>query len=123
MAFKRALWHSGLTYYQVCTKCHTPVKYNDYSLDFRPWYADGFVYCPRCKAPLRHSEAFAINEDGTPYYSNSMPQVASQPVMPQDAGAAPQSVNTKAVAFCTNCGRQYNKGVDHFCSGCGNKLD
>ena len=56
MAFKRALWHSGLTYQQTCYHCRAVVRYTDYQLDFRPWYPDGFVYCPRCKGPLRHNE-------------------------------------------------------------------
>ena len=61
MAFKRALWHSGLTYKQTCPKCHTVIQYQDDKLDFRPWYADGFIYCATCRSPLRHSEAFAID--------------------------------------------------------------
>ena len=61
MGFKRAAWHSGLTYQQTCEYCKTIIQYTDYSLDFRPWYADGFVYCPRCKKPLRHNENYAID--------------------------------------------------------------
>lgn len=61
MGFKRAQWHSGLTYQRTCDQCKTVLQYTDYSLDFRPWYADGFVYCPRCKTPLRHNENYAIN--------------------------------------------------------------
>ena len=61
MAFKRAAWHSGLTYEQTCPQCKTVVKYKDTILDFRPWYADGFVYCPTCKKPLRHKEIYAID--------------------------------------------------------------
>ena len=61
MGFKRAQWHSGLTYQRTCDECKTVLQYTDYSLDFRPWYADGFVYCPRCKTPLRHNESYAIN--------------------------------------------------------------
>ena len=39
MAFKRALWHSGLTYKLTCNKCQTVIQYTDDKLDFRPWYA------------------------------------------------------------------------------------
>ena len=105
MAFKRALWHSGLTYQQTCRTCRTAVRYTDHSLDFRPWYADGFVYCPKCQTPLRHNEAYAINEDGTPYFQTA----------PQAAGGS--------VAYCSKCGRQYTPETDHFCPSCGNKLD
>ena len=78
MAFQRALWHSGLTYKQTCPKCHTVIQYQDDKLDFRPWYADGFVYCATCRAPLRHNEAFAIDADGN--YLNTTPP--SAPVAP-----------------------------------------
>ena len=113
MAFKRALWHSGLEYQQVCKTCHKTIRYTDYNLDFRPWFADGFVYCPSCNTPLRHSEQFAINEDGTPYHDPIAPQASekSQPMPSGDKG------------FCTNCGKPFVPGVDHFCGNCGKKLD
>lgn len=113
MAFKRALWHSGLTYQQQCRTCRIMVKYNDFSLDFRPWYPDGFVYCPKCRTPLRHNEGYAIKEDGSPYYTQPFQTVQPQPA--PNPGAA--------VAYCTKCGRAYTPGTDHFCSGCGNPLD
>lgn len=113
MAFKRALWHSGLTYRQSCHSCRTIVTYTDYELDFRPWFADGFVYCPNCKTPLRHAETLAINPDGSPYYS------APQAPAAQAAPEAPALDNR----FCTNCGTPYTPGKDHFCSNCGTKLD
>ena len=79
MAFKRALWHSGLTYQQTCYHCRALVRYTDYQLDFRPWYPDGFVYCPRCKGPLRHNELYAINPDGSPVYEQPVAQPAPKP--------------------------------------------
>lgn len=112
MAFKRALWHSGLTYQQQCPMCKSIVQYTDYHLDFRPWFPDGFVYCPTCKKPLRHNEAYALNADGTangPKVANPAPQ--------------PAPAEQEGKAFCTNCGKQYVPGADHFCGGCGKKLD
>lgn len=102
--FKRAEWHSGLTYKQVCRECKTTVEYNDYSLDFRPWYADGFVYCPRCNTPLRHNENFAINN----------------PCAPAAKAASHGPAEANAYGFCTKCGNPYNEG-DLFCAKCGNK--
>lgn len=122
MAFKRALWHSGLNYQQQCRTCRSVVRYTDYSLDFRPWYADGFVYCPKCKTPLRHNEGYAINEDGTPYYQQPPQPMPQQPVPPQQP-AAPNMPASGAVAYCTNCGKPYTPGDAHFCSVCGKKLD
>ena len=100
--FKRAEWHSGLTYKQVCEQCHTEFTYQDDVLDFRPWYADGFVYCPKCRKPLRHNENFAINNQ------------ASSVKIVDDSGAQSSS------GFCTQCGAKLNPG-DRFCSQCGTK--
>jgi len=109
MAFQRAQWHSGLTYRQACRCCNRIVEYTDYNLDFRPWYADGFVYCPTCKTPLRHNENYAINK----------PDAQVQNGTTAVAEAAP--ANTEPASFCTNCGRKFNPG-DRFCGGCGRKL-
>lgn len=115
MSFQRAQWHSGLTYQQTCKNCGTKIRYTDESLDFRPWYADGFVVCPKCKANIRHSEAFAINPDGTPYNNGRNPVIVNQ-AQPAPQGPVP------GMRYCSNCGKQYNPETDHFCSGCGTKL-
>lgn len=97
MSFQRATWHSGLTYQQTCRKCYTVVQYKDDILDFRPWYADGFVYCPKCHTPLRHNEAYAINR-------------------PQQ----PAPVKTELANFCPKCGKPFD-AQDNFCVACGTK--
>jgi len=97
--FKRANWHSGLTYEQTCDSCKTVVRYTDHKLDFRPWYADGFVYCPKCEKPLRHRETYAIDKNDITQESTTIP------------------LN---VAFCGNCGNKFGDN-DLFCSKCGNK--
>lgn len=109
MAFKRAQWHSGLTYRQVCETCGFEMVYKDNILDFRPWYADGFVYCSRCKTPLRHREAFAIDAPA-PETQNDPAPVASS-----------EAAETTEVRFCSQCGKATRPG-DVFCSGCGSKL-
>lgn len=103
MGFKRAEWHSGLTYEQTCDQCKTVVRYMDDRLGFRPWFADGFVYCPTCNKPLRHSEDFAIDSQrrdnifvGTPGDDRPL--------------------------FCPKCGNSF-KGDDNFCSKCGARRD
>lgn len=112
MAFKRALWHSGLTYEQTCEQCQAVVRYMDDRLDFRPWYPDGFVYCPRCQTPLRHREEYAINAP------------AAAPVV--DLAQAPAPVPTPAPAaaplarFCSKCGNPFQE-ADRFCCRCGTK--
>ncbi len=98
MGFSRANWHSGLEYKQTCPTCKTTVTYTDYDLDYRPWFADGFVYCPTCKKPLRHNENYATtNNDG----------VSKESVLETN--------------FCPSCGNKVNEG-DNFCAKCGYKL-
>ena len=103
MAYKRAQWHSGLTYKQACEDCKTIIQYTDKQLDFRPWYADGFVYCPRCKKPLRHNENYAIDGDK---------------VQPETYDMTGGTISKEG--FCIECGKEFRAG-DNFCSGCGKK--
>ncbi len=111
MGYKRAEWHSGFTYKQTCHNCGTNVEYTDYDLGFRPWYADGFVYCPKCKTPLRHNENYAINNPNMV----SVPEVS----VPDPVPAAP-SAPAQGSGFCTGCGSPFGEG-DCFCAKCGKK--
>ena len=87
MGYKRAEWHSGLTYHQDCYECNTPIDYTDHKLGFRPWFADGFVYCPKCRTPLRHREEYAINQQ--PVVTNT--PAAQAPVWEQPAAPVAQA--------------------------------
>ena len=138
MAFKRALWTSGYAYRINCPYCGTAIEYRDRQLDYRPWYPNGFVYCPRCRKPLRHSEIYAVHPDGSPvyatvaeaeqairqgYYGSMAGAPPSAPPQSAPPPAAQPSAGDKAVAYCTRCGRRYVVGEDRFCAGCGHKLD
>lgn len=103
MGYSRAGWRSGLTYRQTCETCNTTVTYTDDKLGFRPWFADGFVYCPTCNKPLRHNEKYAINKN-----------------VEQNVDLTNQTAKEKA-AFCTQCGNAL-RPQDNFCSNCGVKL-
>lgn len=127
MAFKRSLWKSGLTYEQTCEMCKTKIRYQDDRLDFRPWYADGFIYCPTCKKPLRHRETYAITQpekqnevDLTRTVDSAVPAATTEnPTAPAAApvkSAAPDSLP----AFCTKCGHKFLE-TDRFCPQCGNR--
>ena len=105
MGFQRATWHSGYTYRQTCDQCNTVVQYMDDVLDFRPWFADGFVYCPNCKKPLRHNENYAIDA----------------PVKAENRNSTQNSADNKPKAnFCANCGKRFGEN-DRFCGACGMK--
>lgn len=132
MAFKRAMWRSGLTYQQTCRSCSTVLQYTDDKLDFRPWYPNGFVYCPICRTPLRHSEDLAVS--GTPgnarpaypqQTSPVQPQPAPTPVQPapvqQTTATEQPTVINASVKVCPDCTKEVREG-DIFCSGCGKKL-
>ena len=119
MGFKRAEWHSGLTYKQTCETCKSVVQYTDYSLDFRPWYADGFVYCPKCKTPLRHRESYAIDKvDPTPIVAPPNPD--AQPAEPAPQPAPQSAAAPQGAAFCPQCGNRFGE-ADRFCAQCGTK--
>ena len=105
--FKRAEWHSGLTYQQECPLCKTTIIYKDDKLDFRPWFADGFVYCPTCEKPLRHNEKFAIDQGEAKVVDLTNINNYAEQTYPK---------------FCTNCGKALNAG-DRFCSACGKKVE
>lgn len=115
MAYQRAQWHSGLTYRQVCEECKTAVIYQDDKLGFRPWYADGFVYCPNCNKPLRHHEEYAIDRPAIrKEMTVTVPATQEPAPRPAAASSAPQS------KFCYNCGATFH-GDQRFCTVCGTK--
>lgn len=45
-----------------CEYCLSTIEYKFKDLGYRPWYPKGFVYCPKCQKPLRHSEKYAVKE-------------------------------------------------------------
>ena len=110
MGYKREQWHSGLTYEQTCEECKTTVRYTDHKLDFRPWYADGFIYCPKCKTPLRHNEKYAIDapEEVVVDMTKKIPTTISS------------NNNLGLAKFCSSCGAQFAENA-RFCSNCGAK--
>ena len=119
MAYKRAQWRSGLIYQQTCETCKTTIRYTDEKLDFRPWYADGFVYCPNCKTPLRHNEDYAVDQNGNyikPIEVVNTPESAVEIVKEPTQEATAEGTT----AFCSKCGNKFLEG-DLFCSKCGTK--
>lgn len=104
MTYSRERWHSGLIYRQTCSECNTTFSYDDYKLDYRPWFADGFVYCPKCRKPLRHNENFAIKEE-------------KKADSKQENAIESKATNTK---FCQHCGTKIDKSAK-FCPSCGEK--
>ena len=118
MGYQRANWHSGLNYVQTCEGCNTKVMYTDYYLEFRPWYADGFVYGPTCKKPLRHRETYAINPQAPGQQVNLGMNQQPQSGMNQQPQSQPMAQGE--VRYCTACGYEF-KGHELFCPMCGKK--
>ncbi|MBQ3574077.1 MAG: hypothetical protein IJA26_00270 [Clostridia bacterium] len=101
---------------------------------FRPWYPDGFVYCPTCKKPLRHNENYAIDADPAPlpefapqppaapasFTETPAPRVEFAPQPPMAPSASTETNSIESIAFCSQCGKAFREG-DKFCSGCGSK--
>ncbi len=112
MGYHRKNYHSGLVYQQKCELCNTVVRYTDKILGFRPRYADGFVCCPKCEKPLRHSERYAINPD-TGEYLNAPTVVTKQEGAKKREGAS-------LAKFCSECGRKFEEG-EKFCPECGKR--
>ena len=111
MGYQRAEWRSGLRYKQTCIQCNTTLIYMDDKLDFRPWFPEGFVYCPTCKKPLRHNEAYAMDRP--------QPKTVEM-CKPSQTGAAPQGAKQGGFGFCSQCGHPFGAGA-RFCSQCGAK--
>ncbi len=140
--YKRQLWTSGYTYRIRCPYCGMNYQYLDRDMNYRSWYPDGFTYCPGCRRPNRHNEIFAIHPDGTPVYSTleeakqailngyyravGMPIPAPAPRAPASQAApvfyaAPSQIPA-GTAFCSRCGKPYQKGQMNFCGSCGAPL-
>ena len=47
-----------------CEYCGCVFEYAQEDLGYRPWYRHGFVYCPKCKKPLRHGAEKLQIKDG-----------------------------------------------------------
>ena len=68
-----------------CEYCYYEFDYHTYDLGHRAWYPHGFVYCPRCKKPIRHRlEYEVINNPG---YAQPYQQPVAVPVAPAPAPA------------------------------------
>ena len=116
MAYKRAMWRSGLIYERTCERCKVTFRYMDDKLEFRPWYADGFVYCPQCASPLRHNEMLAVTDANGQPIARPAPVEAPPAVVPAPAPVPAAGRDN----FCPDCGNAYREG-DRFCAQCGRK--
>ncbi len=43
-----------------CEYCMCTFEYHIRDLGYRAWYPHGFVYCPRCRRPLRHRLEYRV---------------------------------------------------------------
>ena len=65
-----------------CEYCYFEFDYHTYDLGHRAWYPHGFVYCPRCKKPLRHRLEYEVinNPVYAQQYNQAVPVAAPAPV-------------------------------------------
>lgn len=75
-----------------CEYCYFEFDYHTYDLGHRAWYPHGFIYCPRCKKPIRHRLEYEVINN--PVYAQQYNQapvpaapVAAAPVAPAPAPA------------------------------------
>ena len=84
-------------------------------MGFRPWFPDGFVYCPTCEKPLRHNEAYAIDGEVEKKFVDLTDEKSNA-----EQGALAVEEEKHIATFCTSCGYKF-KEDDKFCSQCGKK--
>lgn len=77
-----------------CEYCYFEFDYHTYDLGHRAWYPHGFIYCPRCKKPIRHRLEYEVikNPISPQMYNQSAyaaPAPAAVPVAPAPVAAAP----------------------------------
>ena len=86
------------TFHCKCEYCYYEFDYHTYDLGHRAWYPHGFIYCPRCRKPLRHRLEYEVIENpayAQPGAYQSVPAAATAPVVPV---AAPAPVPAPAPA-------------------------
>lgn len=119
MGYSREKWHSGLTYRRTCDQCKITFEYDDHKLDFRPWFADGFVYCPRCEKPLRHNENYAIKVDDA---KQEVIDATNQTSILQFCRKCGYKIPYDS-KFCPECGEKVVDLKNKICGNCGKELD
>lgn len=120
--FSRENWHSGLTYKQTCDQCKETFTYTDYELGFRPWFADGFVYCQNCKKPLRHNESYAIKEKKIDNQDSAVEEKLNKYESIKEEKKTVSENNTKEnMMYCQYCGKRIQRDAK-FCSNCGRNI-
>ena len=66
------------TFHCKCEYCYFEFDYHTYDLGHRAWYPHGFIYCPRCKKPIRHRLEYEVIQN--PGYLQAFQQPAAAPV-------------------------------------------
>ena len=120
----RAWYPNGFV---LCATCRKPLRHNEiYAVDNdgNPVFnsqaeADASVekgYLNSLGYPQRAQDAHTAQKTDPAY---DVPEAAAaQAESNADAGGDAKD----EIRYCNKCGRKYRKGIDVFCSGCGNKL-
>lgn len=84
-----------------CEYCYFEFDYHTYDLGHRAWYPHGFIYCPRCKKPIRHRLEYEVinNPVYAQQYNQAVPVAAPAPApAPAPVAAAPAPAPAPAPA-------------------------
>ena len=68
-----------------CEYCYFEFDYHTYDLGHRAWYPHGFIYCPRCKKPIRHRLEYEVIQN--PVYAQMYNQTAASAPAPAPVAA------------------------------------
>ncbi|MCR4775849.1 MAG: zinc ribbon domain-containing protein [Saccharofermentans sp.] len=68
-----------------CEYCYFEFDYHTYDLGHRAWYPHGFIYCPRCKKPIRHRLEYEVIQN--PVYAQMYNQTAAPAPAPAPVAA------------------------------------
>lgn len=77
------------TFHCRCEYCYFEFDYHTYDLGHRAWYPHGFIYCPRCKKPIRHRLEYEVIKNPVYAQQYQQPVAAPAPVAPAPVAAAP----------------------------------
>ena len=79
-----------------CEYCYFEFDYHTYDLGHRAWYPHGFIYCPRCKKPIRHRLEYEVINNPVYAQMSNQAQVPAAPAPAAPVAPAPAAAPAPA---------------------------